>query len=169
MGAPSAAGVSVHRSEVGDNSAEARVTTSSASALSSFRTESTASDGSISSPAGTVPAALAALPPADSTDGETTTPLSPYSDMQALLRAEWDMQGPAQIEIMSMMAGILEGLVVPPAHCVYIPVLFIQLYAFAVHGFADTPLCYHRDTCGTPCRSCMPLVSRIATSSPPTS
>lgn len=40
--------------------------------------------------------------------------MAPFSDMQALLRAEWDVQGPAQIDVINIMCGILEGLTACP-------------------------------------------------------
>eukprot|EP00892_Ulva_mutabilis_P006173 jgi/Ulvmu1/3928/UM018_0151.1 len=91
-----------------------------ASALSSFQTESTASGASNGGgPAsGSKSRGLMALPAADSCDGES----SPHAEeAQAQLRAEWDVQGPPQIEIMNIMSGILEGLTVMHAaglaHC----------------------------------------------------
>lgn len=80
------------------------------SALSSFRTESTESGGSVESPFASMPPGLMSLPPAASADdGEPPTPSAPFCDV---LRAEWDVQGPPQIEIMNIVSGILEGLTV---------------------------------------------------------
>lgn len=68
-------------------------------------------------PPADVPSALLALglPRAESQDRAAT---ASCSDTQAVLLAEWAVDGPAQVEIINIMSGVLEGLAACP--CFYL-------------------------------------------------